>query len=265
MLIQDQQDCGNMRIVSYNILDGGVGRADPLAEVVQAQNPDIVVLVEADDPAVIERIASRLKMDAARADGKKHGAAILSRWPIVESINHSRLHDQFADCVFEATIRDPNSREWPIAAVHFHPRATEEAENRREMEIDALMQIYAAHRKENRPHLLAGDFNANSPDQKIVPENCKPRTQKEIAENGGTLPRRAVTKLFENGYSDSLVAAHGKAAGEMGSFTTQYPGQRVDYIFTFGIDRNRFSEARVEQDRLAQFASDHYPVVLQVD
>ena len=38
-----------MRIVSYNILDGGVGRADPIAEVLLAQRPDVVGLVEADE------------------------------------------------------------------------------------------------------------------------------------------------------------------------------------------------------------------------
>ena len=31
-----------MRVVSYNILDGGEGRADPLAEVLIARRPDVV-------------------------------------------------------------------------------------------------------------------------------------------------------------------------------------------------------------------------------
>jgi exodeoxyribonuclease III len=254
-----------MRLVSYNILNGGVGRADPLAEVIEAQRPDIVVLVEADEASVVERIASRLKMDAVTGEGKKHGGAILSRWPIVESINHSVLREQFADCVLEAMVRDPAGLDWPITAVHLHPRATEEAENRRMMEIDALLEIYENHRRENRPHLLAGDFNANSPDQRIVAEHCQPKTRKEMAENGGKIPRRAVAKLLEAGYADSLATAHGNRAGEMGSFTTQFPGQRLDYVFTFGVAPGRIAEARIEQDRLAQFASDHFPVVVQVD
>ena len=45
-----------MKLVSYNILDGGEGRADPLAEVIESQSPDIVVLIEADNPDVLERI-----------------------------------------------------------------------------------------------------------------------------------------------------------------------------------------------------------------
>ena len=47
---------------------------------------------------MLERIAFRLKMDFILGehrpkDGKKtYAAAILSRWPIAESINHAPLH-----------------------------------------------------------------------------------------------------------------------------------------------------------------------------
>jgi len=34
-----------MRVVSYNILTGGEGRADPLAEVLLAQRADVIALV----------------------------------------------------------------------------------------------------------------------------------------------------------------------------------------------------------------------------
>ena len=64
-----------MRIVSYNILDGGEGRADPLAEVILAQRPDIVALLEADDPAVLEHIAQRARMDFIHARGGRKPAA----------------------------------------------------------------------------------------------------------------------------------------------------------------------------------------------
>jgi exodeoxyribonuclease III len=254
-----------VRIVSYNILDGGEGRADPLAEVIEAQQPDVVALVEADNAAVVERIASRMKMDFVQAAGRRHGAAILSRWPILESINHSLLHEIFSDCVLEATLSTPLGQEWTVAAIHLHPRARFEDEARREQEIDQILKIFAAHRAENRPHLLAGDFNANSPIQTIDPLKCKPRTREDIAANGGEIPRTAIQKLLDAGYVDSLEALHSATAGKIGSFTTQFPGQRVDYIFTHGIPRENLADARIEQDRLAQFASDHFPAVLEFD
>jgi endonuclease/exonuclease/phosphatase family metal-dependent hydrolase len=254
-----------LRLVSYNILDGGEGRADPLAEVVQAQNPDIVVLVEADDPGVVQRIADRLRMEAIHAEGRRHGGAILSHWRIAETINYSLLRDEFSDCVLEATIVDPAGQKWPVTAVHLHPRASLEAEARRMREINVLLEISAPMRKKGEIHLLAGDFNANSPIQQIVPEQCKPRTRREFVANGGMIPRQCVQTLLSAGYVDTLQQIEGDSAGTIGSFTTQFPGQRVDYIFSFGLDALRISEATVEQDRLARYASDHFPVTAQID
>jgi endonuclease/exonuclease/phosphatase family metal-dependent hydrolase len=253
-----------MRLVSYNILDGGEGRADPLAEVIEAQRPDIVVLVEADVPSVVERIAQRLKMEYVQAEGRKHGGAILTRGGILESINHSLIHDEFSDCVLEATI-DLAGAEWTVTAVHLRPRAKLEDEAAREREIAAILDIFAKHRQEKRPHLLAGDFNANSPIQHVDPAKCKRRTQEDIAANGGTLPRTAIQKLLDTDYVDTFHAVAGSTAAKTGSFTTQHPGQRVDFIFSYGIDPRRIKEAKIEQDRLAQFASDHFPAVVEIE
>jgi endonuclease/exonuclease/phosphatase family metal-dependent hydrolase len=254
-----------MKLVSYNILDGGEGRADPLAEVIEAQRPDIVVLVEADVPAVIDRIAGRLNMDVAFGQGRRHGVAILSRWTIAESINHALLREEMTDCFLEATINESQGKSWTVAAIHLHPHAMDADETRREREIDAILETFAAHRQSGKSHLLAGDFNANSPIQEIDVKKCKPRTQKEFESNGGNLPRRAIQKILIAGYVDSLHAVRGKEAACIGSFSTHYPGQRVDYIFTFAIDSKRLSNANIEQDRLAKYASDHFPVNLQVD
>lgn len=254
-----------MRLVSYNILDGGQGRADPLAEVIAAQNPDIVVLVEADDQDVVDRIAGRLKMDRIIVEGRRHGAAVFSRWNIVESINHALLHEEFSDCLLEARLADPAGLEWTVAAVHLHPHAGDQDERRREREVEAILKIFASYRSDGRAHVLAGDFNANSPVQDIKPEECKPRTRKEIQANGGTLPRRAIAKLLEGGYADALDIVQPAAARSCGSFSTRFPGQRVDYVFTHGIEPGRLKEARIEQDRLARYASDHFPITVQID
>lgn len=254
----------SVRLVSYNILDGGEGRADPLAEVIEAQRPDIVVLVEADVPAVVERIAGRLKMDFVIGEGRKHGGAILARGRIVESINHSILREEFSDLVLEATVNAAGG-EWAVAGVHLHPRARLEDERRREREIAEILQIFSEHRAGGKPHLLAGDFNANSPVQQVVAEHCKARTREEMAANGGVLPRTAVGRLLDAGYLDTLHSVLGAEAGRIGSFTTQEPGQRVDYIFSFGIDAGRLRQAKVEQDRLAKYASDHFPVMVEIE
>jgi endonuclease/exonuclease/phosphatase family metal-dependent hydrolase len=256
-----------MRIVSYNILDGGEGRADPLAEVILAQRPDIVVLVEADDPAVLERIAGRARMDFIHARGGRKPAALLSRWAIRQTIDHAALHAGRSGSIkslLEAAVVEPGGREWAIGVVHLSARAHEQNEQQREEEIQLALDVFKPHREANRPHLLAGDFNANAPYQQIDPEKCKPETRQAWHANGGQIPRRIVQKLLDAGYVDTLYAVDPEQAMTRGSFSTQFPGQRVDYIFAFGLPKPMIQRAWIEQDRLAKYASDHFPVGAEV-
>jgi endonuclease/exonuclease/phosphatase family metal-dependent hydrolase len=249
-----------MRIASYNILDGGVGRADPLAEVILAQRPDIVALVEADDLAVLERIASRAKMDFIHATGGKKGAALLSHWPIRETIDHAAARKIDIKSLLEATVIEPGGGEWTVGVIHLHGNANEADERTREKQIAQVLEIFKPHRQAKRPHLLAGDFNSNSPIQLIDPEKCKPETRQSWIDNGNKLPRRVVQTLLNAGYVDSLYAVDPDQARANGSFTTQFPGQRIDYIFAFGVGQPKIVRAWIEQDRLAKYASDHFPI-----
>lgn len=253
-----------MRIVSYNILDGGEGRADPLAEVIEAQRPDVVGLVEATDLTVIERIARRLEMDFIHAPGRKQGSALLTKWTIRESINHALLDKRLSKSLLETTLVDDSGTEWLFGVVHLHAHAAEKDEQVREGEIQAVRDVFASHRAAGRAHIIMGDFNAVSPVQQIDPEACKPSTRKEWVANGGYLPRRVVQSMLSDGYIDTLLACQPEQAATAGTFSTQFPGQRVDYIFTHGIERSRVKAAWIEYDRLAKYASDHFPIVAEV-
>lgn len=246
-----------MRLFSYNILNGGVGRADPIGEVIEAQNADVVVLSEADDDWVVQRIARRLKMDIAVGGGEKHAAAILSRLPIAETINHAAIDPAGPRSWLEAKIEPKGEQPFSVFAVHLTPRATLKNEKKRVDELERLLAGTRMMRETKTPHLLVGDFNSNAPGQTIDIARCKPATQKAFAENGGLIPRDAISLLLKNGYIDSLVVVRGDAAFEQVTFTTHEPGQRVDYAFGFGIE---IRDAWVETDRLATYASDHYPI-----
>jgi exodeoxyribonuclease III len=253
-----------MRIVSYNILDGGEGRADPIAEVIEAQRPDLVALVEAEDLSVVERIAKRLKMDFVHAPGNAHASVLMSRWTIRESINHAPLRRELEKSLLEATVATPAFGDVSFGVVHLHAHGREEDETQRERELAVLLDVFRPHRDGNRPHVICGDFNANSPSQQIDVARTKERTRKDIEANGGTLPRRVVQRMLDAGYVDTLHSVHPDTAETTGTFSTQFPGQRVDYIFTHGFPLPRLCKAWIEQDRLATYASDHYPVGLEI-
>lgn len=253
-----------MRIVSYNILDGGEGRADPLAEVIEAQRPDVVGLVEATDLAVIERIARRLNMDFIHAPGRTQASALLTKWTLRESVNHAILQEQLSKSLLEAIVVDDAGVEWVFGVVHLHAHAAEADERVREQEIRVVLDAFASHRAAGAAHILMGDFNAVSPLQQIDPARCKPSTREQWTANGNQLPRRVVQSILHAGYTDSLHALHPEQAATAGTFSTQFPGQRVDYIFTHGIDRSRIHAAWIEYDRLAKYASDHFPAAVEI-
>jgi endonuclease/exonuclease/phosphatase family metal-dependent hydrolase len=251
-----------MRIVSYNILNGGEGRVDLLVDVIEAQRPDVVVLVEADDPAVVERIAGRLKMDHVHASAGTHAGAILSRWPMAATFNHAPGNGHWMNAFVEARVVDPSGVEWPIVALHFAAHASEEREQLRERQLDALFARLAD--LQRRPHVLAGDFNSNAPSQQIDPARCNPRTRQEWNDNGGLIPRRIVQRLLDAAYVDTLHATAPDVAETTGTYTTDFPGQRIDFIFTRGIDRSRIRSAWIEQGPLAKHASDHFLVGAEI-
>jgi len=255
-----------MRIVSYNILDGGEGREALLGEVNEAQRPDVVALVEADSRDVVERLARRLKMDFVHAPGNTHASALLSRWPVRESINHAVLHPaRLEKSLLEAVVVDPaTGTPWTVGVVHLHAHGTEQAERTREQELAVVLGVFETQRLAGTAHLLCGDFNANAPYQRIDPARCKPRTRREWDENGGGLPRRVVQRLLDAGYRDSLREVDRAAAETKASFTTEFPGQRVDYLFTFGFDRPKLKKAWIAHDSQAKDASDHFPVGLEI-
>jgi endonuclease/exonuclease/phosphatase family metal-dependent hydrolase len=253
-----------MRIVSYNILDGGEGRADPLAEVIEAQRPDVVALVEAEDTTVVERIARRLKMDFVHAPGNSHASVLMSRWTIRESINHAPLHGQFEKSLLEVKVATPELGDVIFGVLHLHAHGREADETQRERELDIVLDVFHSARESKAPHILCGDFNANSPVQQIDVARTKERTRKDWESNGGQLPRRVIQRIVDAGYADSLGATDAGAAEQRGTFSTQHPGQRVDYIFTHSIALPRLKRGWIEQDRLATYASDHYPVGVEI-
>ena len=75
----------DVRLLTYNIREGGVGRADEIAEVIRAANPDVVALQEARDPAVVERIAQIWPDSRSRARERLHSTGFLSRVPVLDS------------------------------------------------------------------------------------------------------------------------------------------------------------------------------------
>jgi endonuclease/exonuclease/phosphatase family metal-dependent hydrolase len=203
-------------------------------------------------------------MDWIHAPGNAQASALLSRFPIRQSINHAPLHPILSRSLLEAQVQDPQGRRWTFGVVHLHPHAREADEVQREQELQCLLDLFAPHRQQNLPHCLLGDFNANAPSQRLDPAQCKPATAGEWHANGNQIPRRVIQRLLDSGYLDTFHTLMADQAETAGTFSTQFPGQRIDYIFSHGIDPSQLVSAWIERDRLAKYASDHFPVGLEL-
>lgn len=169
-------EADTVRIMAYNIRhgEGTDGRVDldRIADVIEAQSPDVVTLQEVDrrvdrtdgeDQA--RRLAARLGMDHAFGpfmdyDGGEYGMAVLSAWPIV-SVTNERLPDgDEPRTALKVRVRSPETgREFVVVGVHFY-----RTEDERLAQADRLLATLSA---ETAPVILAGDFNS-TPDDPVI-------------------------------------------------------------------------------------------------
>lgn len=154
------------RILSYNILVGATRRVDPLTGMIQAARPDIVGLVEATNPRVVEELARRLEMQHVMSANATHSqdwqVALLSRLPIVYTKTHFPS-DKLTKPVLEVGVEETDGRQLTIFVTHlsaaFNQGWAGDAIRRRE--VRELLRIMAA--KRGTPHLIMGDFNSLAP------------------------------------------------------------------------------------------------------
>src|SRR5437016_1514651 len=109
------------RVLSYNILVGGTGRVNQLAQIIQSADPDVVGLVEAMNPHVIEALAERLGMQYRMSDNPKQQldwqVALLSRLPIVRTQVHAHPGILMKP-LLEACVEEADGRELTVFVTH---------------------------------------------------------------------------------------------------------------------------------------------------
>src|SRR5438270_8543559 len=94
-----------LKLVSYNIREGGEGRLAAIARVLRQQKPDIVALLEASSRANVESLAQELGMEIGFGESNNPIGHIawLSRLPIYRTANHR--HHRLAKTLLEIEVR----------------------------------------------------------------------------------------------------------------------------------------------------------------
>lgn len=245
-----------LKLLSYNIRFGGLGREQAISEVINSVSPDLVVFQEASHPETIERISQLTNMPhwAAR---KSHSIGFVSReklsyyeWHYPAGARHSFLEIA------------PFGGEARVFGLHLSARFSKWDERRRTREIRALLNSIKRH--ENGMHALVGDFNTLAPGEILELRKLPAWIRALIWVSGRKLQRETIQLMLDAAYVDGYRSLH-KDPGY--TFPTWDPHVRLDYTFVpknFS-DRLTACEVLTEPKELIRRASDHCPLLTQLE
>jgi len=242
----------NVRLLSYNIRFGGAGREKPIASVINATRPDVVILEEAVRPDIVERLTSACGMNQWAA-GHGDSLAFLSRVPIA----HYAWHDvRFARRRYLELVL--SGSEVRVFGVHLSAIHSNLTERRREWELKSLLNGIAKH--QHGFHLVTGDFNTLAPGEKLDLGRLPARLRVLAWMTGGRIRWKTIQLMLDKGYSDGYRMFHKEEPGF--TFPTWDPHVRLDYTFVPAGFGARLTRCEVVRDAPAlRDASDHFPLL----
>jgi len=244
-----------MRLLSYNIRFGGVGREKQIASVIRECDPDLVVLQEATRPAVVEAIAahSGMKHWGAMAD---YSVAFISKVEIADYRWQElpRLERPF----LEIALANSDTR---VFGVHLSAIHSNWTERRRTRELKALLECIKDHRQGF--HVLTGDFNTLAPGERLDMRRLPRRLRLLALILGGRVRYTTIQMMLDEGYIDSYRLL---CTDDGFTFPVWDPHVRLDYVFVPADHLNRVAKCEVmDKIALARDASDHFPLLAEIE
>jgi endonuclease/exonuclease/phosphatase family metal-dependent hydrolase len=244
-----------LRLLTYNIRYGGVGRVDALAEVVARSAPDVVVLQEATRPEVVARLAAAAGMPVWAAH-PGHSVAFMSRTPL----RHQWHRPPPSRRAFLEL--SPEGESWRIFGVHLSAVHSNWTERRRVRELRAVLAGIAAH--QHGFHVVTGDFNTIAPGETLDLRKLPPRLRAFVYVTGRTIRWETIQIMLDASYVDGYRSLHPADPGL--TFPAGDPHVRLDYVFLPSPFAPRLKSCTVVNGTPAtRAASDHLPVLADLD
>lgn len=243
----------SLRLLTYNIQRGGRGRETALAQVIEACAPDVVVLQEAREPRIVERLARTSGM--AQWGAQRGGSlGFLSREVLARHAWHLPRGSRHA---FLELVLPGGER---IFGVHLAAVHSAWTERRRLRELRALLAGIREH--QHGFHLLAGDFNTLAPGELLDIRLLPYRLRTLVWLSGGSIQWKTVEAILNAGYVDGYRLLNPDTPGV--TFPTRAPHLRLDYVFVPGPFASRLRSCSVVTNGGTSAASDHFPVLAEI-
>jgi endonuclease/exonuclease/phosphatase family metal-dependent hydrolase len=253
-----------LRLLTYNIRDGGVGRAEEIAAVIKAAAPDVVALQEAIDPVVVERIA-RLAGFSFHGAQRSHSTGFLSNVPV---LGYAWRHPpRTRHALLEVSLADGFPR---LFVLHLRAWFSKWTERQRARELrgllDGIQEQLIREQHAFAFHVLAGDFNALAPGEVLDASHMPRWIRAMIWLSGRDIARSTIEMMQSDGYVDAWRTLHADQQSESGcTFPVWDPHVRLDYVFTPATYASRFTNCEVRRTpEQVRTASDHFPLLVEI-
>jgi exodeoxyribonuclease III len=243
-----------LKLLSYNIKNGGVGRENLLASVINSQTPDIAILQEARRPDVVRRIGDATGMTTVIC-ARGRSVACISRVPIASHHYARPLLSQHA--FLEVVPRDLDVRLFGVHLSAVHAAWTEQ---RRVRELRSLLN--ATRKYADAFHVVIGDFNTLAPNEALDISRLPYRLRVLVWLSGGRIRWQTIAIMLGADYGDAFRICQQTGSGS--TFPTWDPHVRLDYAFLPKAFTDRLASCGVVSEGPdIKPASDHFPLRIE--
>jgi exodeoxyribonuclease-3 len=132
--------------------------------------------------------------------------------------------------------------------------------------LDGIQEQLERERNAFAFHVLAGDFNALAPGERLDPSHMPRWIRGMIWLSGRDIARSTIEMMQSDGYIDAWRALYANRETEPGyTFPVWDPHVRLDYVFTPSEYATRFTACEVRRTpEIVRTASDHFPLLVEI-
>jgi exodeoxyribonuclease III len=243
-----------VKLLSYNIKLGGVGREQLIASVINADAPDIVMLQEATRPHVVQRVAELTGLTTVMCAAGR-SVACITRFSVAR---HRYVRPLFSQHAFLEVV--PKELDVRFYGVHLSAVHAAWTERRRVRELRSMLA--AVRGAADTFHIIAGDFNTLAPNEALDVARLPYRLRVLVWLSGGRIRWQTIAIMLGANYADAYRTFQATDPGY--TFPTWDPHVRLDYAFVPKAGVDRLIRCGVAADAAeVKRASDHFPLRIE--
>jgi len=249
-------------VMTYNILDGGENREPQILQVIQVARPDVAILQEVVGTEFLKSLSDSLGMSYYIGAGQqKRKVAILSRLPVRTFRSYDPVFPIWRNFIHAEIEYEPNKI---IGVIGVHQMASLGIIFELWRFLEAKYILKQSRKLQHAPCLIAGDFNAIAPMDKIETGNMPTWLKWVIYLQGNRVYRFSIQAFLYAGFTDCFRFLHPAQDGF--TLPPPNPNTRLDYIFVNAKMKAHLRKCWVvrEPNHVINQASDHYPVMAEV-